>query len=393
MTAAQVLLVDDEPKIIGSLSRELLENDLCQVQAAYNGAEGLEILRKIPDICVVVSDYHMPGMDGITFLREVQRISPDATRIILTGAAGLEMAIKAVNLGQVFRFLVKPCPAELFIPVVKTGIRQYQLITSERELLNKTLNGSVKIMVDILSAIVPETFAQSTRLREMARSLAVALQMEQIWEVELAALLCRIGSVTVPPDVLDKWRQGFPLNEQERAMIHSIPRLGEQLVQNIPRLQAVASGIGSHEAVFKAKTSLDQPSGEKIPIIGRILKIVIDYDNFLMRNYNPHLAMEEMLKHEDEYDPMLWNVFRQKVLGMETFEVPKQVKVTSHERKVNIEDTQPGMILVRDILDRRGRLVVSKGTVITEVLKARLVNFFWSQAIVEPVVVGDETFI
>jgi response regulator RpfG family c-di-GMP phosphodiesterase len=193
-----VLLVDDEPNVRNSLSRELLEMDVCEVLTAQNGEEGLKVLRKNPKIAVIVSDYRMPGMDGIKFLTEAQRIVPDTTRIMLTGAADLEMAIEAVNSGRIFRFLLKPCPTEVFLNAIKASIRQNQLILGEREFLTKTLNGSIQILIDVLAAIDPESFAHAHRLRQLAHHLAVRLKLEQLWEVDLAALLSQIGSVTIP---------------------------------------------------------------------------------------------------------------------------------------------------------------------------------------------------
>jgi DNA-binding NtrC family response regulator len=97
MAASLVLLVDDESKILNSLTRELLAMDVCEVGTAHSGAEGLAFLRKTEKVSVIVSDYHIPDMDGISFLCEAQKICPDTPRIMLTGAAGLEMAIMAAQ--------------------------------------------------------------------------------------------------------------------------------------------------------------------------------------------------------------------------------------------------------------------------------------------------------
>ncbi|NPV87839.1 MAG: response regulator [Anaerolineae bacterium] len=394
MTLPTVLLVDDEPKVLSALTRQLLEEDFCEVKAALSGAEGLENLQQDIEFALIISDYHMPGMDGISFLVEAQKLRPDAVRIMLTGAAGLEMAVDSVNRGHIFRFLLKPCPPETFIPAVKAGLRQYQLVTGERELLNKTLNGAVKIMIDLLSALNPEAFAQAARLRELARALAAALQVENLWEVELAALLCRVGSVTVPPEVLEKWNQTLPLNERERSMIEAVPRISQQLVQNIPRLENVAQAIGLQQTPF-VHGAQERPSGKAIPMAARILKLVLDYDRALARSGTPPLAVAELLRNASQYDPDLLALFQRRVLGVESVETPQRPApaVAPKEVKMPIEDVIPGMMLVRDVYDKRGRLVVAKGTIITDVLKQRLVNYFWSQAIVEPVVVGEEKFL
>jgi response regulator RpfG family c-di-GMP phosphodiesterase len=390
MAAGYVLLVDDEQKILSSLTRELFELEICDVVTAQSGMEGLEVIKNTPNIMVIVSDYHMPGMDGIQFLNEAQKISPDSTRIMLTGAAGLDMAIQAINFGHLFRFLVKPCSAEVLIPTIKAGIRQYQLITGEREILQKTLNGSIKIMIDLLSILNPEIFLQASRLRDLVRKLAVEMKMENIWEVELAALLSRIGSVTVPQDIINNWMQGFLLEEKEAKIIQSIPQIGENLIRNLPRFENVARGIGAQNYCYiNPDKKIGELSGDQIPLIGRILKLVIDYDRYFEILQDSQQAFAEILNHSKEYDPKLLMVFREKVLALLGETEKKSTISIQTERKVNIEDLVPGMILKRNVVDQNGRLIVARGTVITEILRIRLGNFFWCQAITDPLVVSD----
>lgn len=390
MTLGLVLLVDDEQKILSSLTRELFEMEICDVVTAQSGAEGLEVIKNNPNIMVIISDYHMPGMDGIQFLTEASKISPDSTRIILTGAAGLEMAIQAINIGQIFRILLKPCPVEVLIPTIKAGIRQYLLITAERELLQNTLNGSIKIMVDLLSISNPEIFLQSSRLRDLSRKLAIEMQMENLWEVELAALLCRIGSVTVPQDIINNWRQGFLLEEKEMQIIESIPQVGETLVKNIPRFENVARGIGCQNNSYVNKEKKPGVlSGEQIPIIGRLLKLVLDYDRYFEILQDPPQVLDELSKHPNEYDPRILNIFREKVFDIQEISERKPSMTIQSERKVNIEDLVPGMILKRNVVDQKGRLVVARGTVITEILRIRLGNYFRCQAITDSLIISE----
>jgi len=396
-----ILLVDDEPRVLAALNRQISEEDFCVVYTAQSAQQGLEILESMPEFSTVVSDYHMTGMDGVTFLAEVQKINPDATRIILTGAANLNMAIQSVNYGKIFRFLLKPCPPDEFIATVKAGIRQYQLITAEKELLGKTLNGSIKIMVDILSAINPESFALTSRVREMVCALAAAMQMDRVWEVEIAALLSQIGCITVPREILEKWTQGLPLKEKEMQMIESIPRISAQLVKNLPRLENIANTIEHQNDSFIPRFKSSENSGERIPVHARILKIVLDYHRFLTTMDSPKQAVEAMKKHSLEYDPRMFNIFQTKVLGLSPSrdesierlpERSKTGKLSLGSKMIDIEDLQPGMILLRDIFDRNGRLVVAKDTLITDVLLYRLINFHRSQSILDPVLVRADDY-
>ena len=103
----RVLLVDDEPNVTQGLRRSL-RNEPCEVRIAASAAEGLEILAR-EKIDVVISDENMPGMHGTEFLSRVREAYPEVIRILLTGHATVLTALKAINDGEIYRLLLKPC--------------------------------------------------------------------------------------------------------------------------------------------------------------------------------------------------------------------------------------------------------------------------------------------
>jgi adenylate cyclase len=125
----KILIVDDEEGIRISL-KKVLERDGYEVLLADRGAEGIEIVRQFPeDIETVISDFKMPGMDGLETLTEIGRINPDIIRIILTGYATLDRAIDTVNLG-IDGFLTKPfdnneIKAKIREFVIKKRLKQF----------------------------------------------------------------------------------------------------------------------------------------------------------------------------------------------------------------------------------------------------------------------------
>jgi len=391
MSNETILLVDDEAKVLTALSRSLLEEDFGEIKTAQNAQEAIEIVNQTPGLAVVISDYHMPGMNGIDLLVQIRRFSPDTSRVLLTGAADLEMAINAVNLGNVFRFLVKPCPADIFLGAVKDGIRYNQLITGERVLLSKTLNGSIKVMIDILSIQNPAIFAQAARLRKLAHELGSALKLEdQLWEIELAALLCQIGAVTIPAHILKKWQMGMVMKESEMDVIRTIPRIGRQLIKNIPRMENVAEGVGCQNCLYTAHSSEDTPNGDSIPLISRILKIIIDFDRIQENTLGIVSALNAMQSRLAEYDPVILDVFRNDVIRIDEQIAGVFPKPEVGEKQVFVEDLKVGMVLSRDINDKNGFLIVSKGTMVTQVLTYKLINYFRSQAIFTPVYIESD---
>jgi signal transduction histidine kinase len=126
----RILCVDDEPRILNGLRRRL--QDRFVVTVAPDGAAGLELLERQGPFAVVVSDMRMPGMDGAAFLKRVRARTADTVRILLTGHADVEAAIAAVNDGNVFRFLTKPCPPEVLISALDGAVRQYRSAVDAR---------------------------------------------------------------------------------------------------------------------------------------------------------------------------------------------------------------------------------------------------------------------
>lgn len=386
MANATILLVDDEEKVLSSLSRSLSEEDGFEILTAPTAADALEILKDRPGIMVIVSDYHMPGMNGVDFLARAHENYPDTSRILLTGVADLELAINAVNRGSVFRFLVKPCPSDVFLSAIKDGIRYNQLLAGERELLSKTLNGSIKVMVDILSVQNPLIFAQASRLRKFAHELGWALQLNEVlWEVELAALLSQIGAVTVPSNILKRWQAGVTLKDDETEMVRSIPRMGALLIKNIPRLERISEGVLYQHCTYGKPLDANSPTGDQIPLISRILKIVLDFDLVQENTLGTVAAIKAMSSRKNEYDPRILEIFRSKVLRVDDMFTSTGIKTNIGERQIFVDDLKSGMVLTRDIKDKHGALIVSRGTTVTDVLRYKLGNYFRSQAIITPI--------
>ena len=127
----RVIFVDDDPSILETF--RLILHGKFEVHTAGGAEEALSLMDKLP-FPVIVSDLKMAKTGGIELLRMVKEKHPATVRIMLTGHADLESAISAVNDGEVFRFLQKPCPSERVINVLKDALRQYQLIMAERNL-------------------------------------------------------------------------------------------------------------------------------------------------------------------------------------------------------------------------------------------------------------------
>jgi len=141
---ATVLFVDDEENILKSIQRGLFEEPY-KKRYANNGAEALEIINR-EAISVLVTDMRMPGMDGLTLLKEVSEKKPEIVRIILTGYSQISTLISAINTGQIFRFLTKPWRAETeFIPAIRQAIDFFLLQQERKEILQKLKSSNLEL--------------------------------------------------------------------------------------------------------------------------------------------------------------------------------------------------------------------------------------------------------
>jgi DNA-binding NtrC family response regulator len=125
----RILMVDDDPVILDALSRQL--HPQFDITTATSGNQALSLVMSRGPFAVVVSDLRMPGMDGVTLLYLIRQTAPDTVRILLTGGADVESAAMAVNDGNIFRLLLKPCPRGMLLRALEASIELYHANTAK----------------------------------------------------------------------------------------------------------------------------------------------------------------------------------------------------------------------------------------------------------------------
>lgn len=370
----RILCVDDEPNILQAYQRTLRKQFAIDVAAGPQ--EGLDAMQRGAPYAVVVADMRMPGMNGVEFLAEVKRISPATVRIMLTGNADQQTAVDAVNRGQVFCFLNKPCPPEQLARALTDALTQYRLQVAERELLSKTLGGAVKMLVEVLSMLRPQAFARATLVRQLARSVCAELNVENAWAVEMAATLAQIGCIGVPEEILAKVYVGQPLSAAENDVFRRHPRIGHELIRNIPRMEEVAEIVGYQEKLYDGRGFPDDyRHGEEIPLGARILKLVTDWVLLTSSGLAPEMALAVIHERRGWYDPSVMAALK-RVLAIEEAHVIREVRV--HE----LED---GMVVAEDISSLHGTLLCAKGQEINPGVRHRLRNYLVNVGIKGPI--------
>lgn len=376
---AKVLFVDDDANLLASLKRNLRQQ--FNLETAEGAEEGLAKIKAGP-FAVVVSDRQMPGIDGVQFLSTVRQLAPDTVRMMLTGNVDLEQAVRAVNEGNIFRFLIKPCPAEILSRSVNDAVAQYRLVTSERELLDKTLNGSVKTLAEILSLVDPKSFGRAERLGALVAELVEKIPLAQAWEIRLAAMLSPIGYVTLPAETLVKARAGQPLSKTEQKLVETVPDIAARLLANIPRLEGVAKIVRCQQKHFDGGGfPLDDAREEAIPAGARLLKILNDLLDLESSGKPRTSALDELSRRCGIYDPKLLGSIRL------AFGVDEKAEEGNRTILISINDLADGMILHTDVLTKDGMLILSAGHHINQMVLEKIQNFNLIYGIQEPIYV------
>lgn len=271
-----ILLVDDEVNILNSFKR-ILRNRF-PFDVAQSGAEALALIEKNSTYAVVVSDMRMPNMDGITLLAKIKELSPNTTRIMLTGNAEQQTAIDAVNVGDVFRFLNKPCNPTHFINTIEAGLEQYKLVTAEKILLNKTLKETMNVLSEVLTIVNPGVFSRIVLIKKYMLKLAETLKMPISWSFEPMIQLSQLGCIMFPTSEETKKIKGQPVSKDRGKLSIEHPGLAADLIHKIPRMGHIANTIRYQNKGFNGDGfPFDDVKGKDIPLGGRMLKVVIDF--------------------------------------------------------------------------------------------------------------------
>jgi response regulator RpfG family c-di-GMP phosphodiesterase len=370
----RILCVDDDPNILQAYHRALRKQ--FDLETALGAEEALTAIAERGPFAVVVADMRMPGISGVHLLMRVQELAPDTVRMMLTGNADQQTAVDAVNDGHVFRFMTKPCPPEKFAKALEAGLEQYRLVSAERELLTQTLRGAIRVLTDVLTLVSPEAFGRASRVCRLVRLLCGELGIQKTWQMEIAAMLCQLGCITVPEKILHKVHQGHELTPAEAEIYQGHPRTGRDLIANIPRLEEVAEIIAYQEKLFDGRGfPADYRSGKKIPLGSRVLKLALDWDILVSTGLTPEMALAEINDRQGWYDPGMVGALR-KVLNITEAHII---------RRCRISDLVDGVILADDVVSTHGTLLCSKGQEVTSAIRLRLRNYAINVGIARPV--------
>lgn len=373
----KILIVDDDARLLKSFERVL--GPRFETHTAPDGAAGLDILAEQERVSLVISDYRMPGMNGVEFLAKVMERSPDTVRILLTGYADAETAMQAVNEGNIFRLLSKPCPPKILAKALADGLRIYELQSAERDLLEKTLKANVHLLCDVLSMLKPEVYGRVSRILPYVRGMSRELADPAPWETETAAMLSMLGFISLPEGIVSRVLGNQVLTESQQVRYREHPLLAAKLLRSIPRMSGVADIVLHQERRYDG-TGMpeDGRTGDDIPLGARILKVAVDFDAYISNRVSKAEALVFLQQRKGWYDMKALGAL-DRMLGEEAKYILREVRLLA---------LAPGQVLSEDVIGQRGGkvvLLVSKGQELSEALIEYIYEHAKHYTIKEPI--------
>lgn len=359
----KVLFVDDEPLVLEGLCRSVYRE--FNAETAEGPEVGLLKVKNNGPYSVVVSDMRMPVMDGAEFLVRVRAFAPDSIRVMLTGYADMEAAMRAVNDGRIFRFLNKPVAPEDLILTIRACVTQYNLVRREKELLEKTLAGAVRVLTEVLNLANPVAFNRGTRICQYVRHITTQLGLPDSWQYEIAAMLSELGCVTLTPDLLEAIHTGQALTPENERRYAQHPKIAHDLLARIPRLELVAEMILKQNDVPTDLSKSLTPASEAVRRGSQMLKVCFAFDGMVKSGTDRNQALATLAQDPARYDPKM-------VAALRDF---KLTRGGTEMRSIDVRDLRAGMILNEDLRSTTGILLAAKGHEISHALTKAIRNF------------------
>ncbi len=318
----KLLLVDDEERILSSLTR-LLKKEGYEIFTAASGAEGLKILEREP-IGVVVSDLVMPEMDGIEFLEKSSDANEDVVQILLTGHASLDSAVEAINRLGLFGFIIKPWNNTVLISDIQRAFERYNLVMENRRLfkltekqnrelkeMNESLEEKVKVRTQLLDEAVDESILMLAKAAEakdddaeghiyrvysLVFDLCKALDMpeEETEQISRFSMVHDIGKLKISDDILNRRPD---LTDEEQKILQSHTTAGEEMLGIKPFYRIAREIARSHHEKWDGSGYPDGLKGEEIPFSARVMAVVDTFEAFCHKKpYKDAWSMKRVLQ-------------------------------------------------------------------------------------------------
>ena len=390
---ASVLIVDDEEVLVLAY-KEMFESEGYRTVAALSAVDALKHLEE-EEFAVVLTDQNMPRENGLEFLAKVKSIQPDATRVLMTGVLDLSTVIQAINKGEIYRFVVKPCLREDLLATIKNAAQRYELIgqnamlqaatqSMNRELedlnralakqvareaeqntqlaslnqaLEQNLQRSVQLCLKTLETFYPSLGVQAKRVHELCAAMAEGINLppNQRQILEISAWLHDVGLVGIPRRLIKVWQEKpESLNPAELALVKQHPVMGQELAGFVHNLAEVGAVIRSHHERFDGTGYPDRRTGDQIPWLGRLLAVAVCYAENLVADRDALATVQR--GSGSAFDPEAVRVLTRH----------RPASMTRNQREIKMSELRSGMVLANGVYTPNGLLLIPEGLMLNE---------------------------
>ena len=396
----QMLVLDDDPLILRTILGLLSELPV-KITIAENIAQARNHILENPEFGVILCDHLLPDGAGVDFIREIRTRYPSAIRILMTGAYDREVTTKAINSGEIYRFLVKPFTNEELISVVNQSLDRFHLQQENARLqqqlaiqnealrvanqklesqvedeLEKSKNLAIEsgnwrracqhlvdLCLEIMQRLDTPLFKHSQRVSYLAVALArdMGYDEEMLSRIELAASLHDIGLLGANASLQSSQRELQTIKSPlEKDHVVGHPELSAALVKFLP-VPEVVELILEHHEYYDGSGYPGSLAGEQISMLGHILIVADAYDEQKKREF----ALQNMEINAGKlYHPeVVRGLIR--LLGNKDFKL-------QFDRPVLLSELKSGMKLATSVYTASGMLLVKQGQVLTDSIISKL---------------------
>jgi response regulator RpfG family c-di-GMP phosphodiesterase len=293
----RVLCLDDEPLVLESL-RDTLRRKF-EIVVSTNGFEALRLLASDP-FAVVLTDMRMPMLDGARFLTLAREHAPDTVRVMLTGQSALPDAAAAVNDGQIFKLLIKPCKTDDLTAALEAAVVEHTARVAQRSEYDGLVEAAVQGMMKLAAQIDPDGRARGDRIKRHALELAGQVKIASTSELVAACALMQIGAVGVSSETRARAGSNSRLGPEHATELERLPELAAPLVPALAALKPVAALLAATAPALAARRSTPDNPG-----CAQVLRIALDYELQLSQGAPGATAMRALNARANRYDDAL----------------------------------------------------------------------------------------
>jgi CheY-like chemotaxis protein len=364
-----IMVVDDNPANLKMLEDALRQMSY-RVRCFPRGRMALAAAAENPPDLILL-DVNMPEMNGYEVCERLKAtpLLAGIPVLFISALHETDDKVKGFHSGGV-DYISKPFQFEEVYARVETHLKLRQAQKAERELLELTLNGAIRMLADLVHAANPQLAARSRAIRDCVTWIGQRVAAAELWQYDLAATLSLIGCVTLPEEAFQHGYAGEQASPEEETMFRSHPETGARLLANIPRLQPTAEIIR-----LQLTPDANPEAAEQVRMGARMLHLAVELDRRIYRGLAFRAAFQDLKSIPGRFDAEM-------LLSLAQY---SPTSAEFHRQMLPLRQLFAGMVMDEDVIgENTGAVIFRKDTVLNETWIERLKNFARSQGIREP---------